>query len=49
MFKDCRGIGIDSKDDTYKQASPRFSVQRGTKQQREMSGFVDSRVVIISS
>jgi hypothetical protein len=49
VFKDRQGIGIDFKDNTYKQASLGFSVQRGTKQQRGMSGFINNRVVIASS
>jgi hypothetical protein len=48
-FEDRQGIGINFKDDTYKQASLRFSVQRGTKQQKEMSEFINSRVIIANS
>ena len=49
MFKDRRGIGIDSEDDTYKPSSLGFRVQRSTKQQRRMSVFVNSGVMIVSS
>jgi hypothetical protein len=49
MFKNRREIGIDFKNNTYKQASPGFSVQRGIKQQRRMLRFINNKVVIISS
>ncbi|KAH6662129.1 hypothetical protein B0J14DRAFT_571241 [Halenospora varia] len=41
VFKDYRGIGIDSEDGLYKQL--------GTKQQRRMLEFVDSGVIMASS
>jgi hypothetical protein len=49
VFEDRQGIGINSKDDTYKQVSLGFSVQRSTKQHRGMLGFVNSGVIIASS
>lgn len=48
-FEDYRGIGIDSGDNTYEQASPGLRVERGRKRQRRMSEFVDSGVVMASS
>jgi hypothetical protein len=49
MFKDRQEIGINSEDNTYKQVSLGFNVQKGTKQQRGILEFVNSRIMITNS